>query len=609
MTSIDQIKNNINNASIFDLPQALIDAELYDEEDAHKVVEQVYADFEKGGNVLDSIVKPTFFSIFDGFLQMDILKPVRDKGITASDLLGQAWDFQYEPEDEVDYQKSRPKYSDRYKEQQVIQAQKASHESAKLHKDTAVRKARADTVGNAAEFRKKFEDKTAMDNYKDSYFGTNNVAADEYDPNKRVYKGDKPSNYSADSKKHAETDHIEPIKKITTELESNYGLSQQDIKSIINDDSNFAMTSEQTNRGSGGKFADSNEEFLQKRKKDDKISDSQRTAMREKQKESQKAREKNVNAKLRENLLGKESGDMRKTIGKNAASDGGEQAKNKGLVEAIRLLLNPLTYEIKDIVKNGIDVNGYKNGAAIKYRFKRLTRYVLRQLKNIGSLIFDLLKTFLLSFIDGILSLFVGIFAKIYKIVKQAIGAAIQAFKILFGKDSKNMSPAQKGDAIVKLVGSTVIALSGKVFDTLVTELLKLVGVPANVIEPISGVLSTILAGVAAALFMYAMDRLDIFGVKYEQRTERIKEIFDARIADIKAAQEAMDDATVEKLAEAKKKFFEITENAKTAIQNNDWFTVNNEIVAFATSAGFEPKFESDEDFTSWLDSDDSDTI
>ena len=369
------------------------------------------------------------------------------------------------------------------------------------------------------------------------------------------------------------------------------------------------MTSEQTNRGSGGKFADSNEEFLQKHKKDDKISDSQRTAMLEKQKESQKAREKNVNAKLRENLLGKESGDMRKTIGKNAASDGGEQAKNKGLVEAIRLLLNPLTYEIKDIVKNGIDVNGYKNGAAIKYRFKRLTRYVLRQLKNIGSLIFDLLKTFLLSFIDGILSLFVGIFAKIYKIVKQAIGAAIQAFKILFGKDSKNMSPAQKGDAIVKLVGSTVIALSGKVFDTLVTELLKLVGVPANVIEPISGVLSTILAGVAAALFMYAMDRLDIFGVKYEQRTERIKEIFDARIADIKAAQEAMDDATVEKLAEAKKKFFEITENAKTAIQNNDWFTVNNEIVAFATSAGFEPKFESDEDFTSWLDSDDSDTI
>lgn len=300
---------------------------------------------------------------------------------------------------------------------------------------------------------------------------------------------------------------------------------------------------------------------------------------------------------------------MRKTIGKNAASDGGEQAKNKGLVEAIRLLLNPLTYEIKDIVKNGIDVNGYKNGAAIKYRFKRLTRYVLRQLKNIGSLIFDLLKTFLLSFIDGILSLFVGIFAKIYKIVKQAIGAAIQAFKILFGKDSKNMSPAQKGDAIVKLVGSTVIALSGKVFDTLVTELLKLVGVPANVIEPISGVLSTILAGVAAALFMYAMDRLDIFGVKYEQRTERIKEIFDARIADIKAAQEAMDDATVEKLAEAKKKFFEITENAKTAIQNNDWFTVNNEIVAFATSAGFEPKFEGDEDFTSWLGSDDSDTI
>ena len=609
MTSIDQIKNNINNASIFDLPQALIDAELYDEEDAHKVVEQVYADFEKGGNVLDSIVKPTFFSIFDGFLQMDMLKPVRDKGITASDLLGSAWDFRYEPEDEVDYQKSRPKYSDRLKEQQVIQAQKVAHESENLHKDTAVRKAREETSGKSADFRKRFEDQAAMKKYKDSYFGDNNVAADEYDPDRRVYKDDRPANYSEGSKKHAETDHVEPIKKITAELESNYGLSEQDIKSIVNDDSNFAMTSEKTNRGQGGKFADSNDEFLKKHENDSNVSEKQKTAMLEKQKESQKVRDKNVNKKLRKNILGKESGEMRKNIGKNAAADGGQQAKNKGLVEAIRLLLNPLTYEIKDIVKNGIDVDGYKNGAAIKYRFKRLTRYVLRQLKNIGSLIFDLLKTFILSFIDGILSLFVGIFAKIYKIVKQAIGAAIQAFKILFGKDSKNMSPAQKGDAIVKLVGSTVIALSGKVFDTLVTELLKLVGVPTNVIEPISGVLSTILAGVAAALFMYAMDRLDIFGVKYEQRKERIKDIFDARIADIKAAQESMGDAAVEKLAETKAYFFEITEKLKSAIQNNDWDAVNDDIVSFARSAGFEPKFASDADFTLWLDSDDSDTI
>ena len=67
-------------------------------------------------------------------------------------------------------------------------------------------------------FVKNLRIKTAMDNYKDSYFGANNAAADEYDPNKRVYKEDRPSNYSADSKKHAETDHIEPIKKITTEL-------------------------------------------------------------------------------------------------------------------------------------------------------------------------------------------------------------------------------------------------------------------------------------------------------------------------------------------------------------------------------------------------------
>ena len=236
MTSIDQIKNNINNASIFDLPQALIDAELYDEEDAHKVVEQVYADFEKGGNVLDSIVKPTFFSIFDGLLQLKAFKSIRDRGMTAADLLGTAWEFKYSAEDKVDYERSRPKYSDRYKEQQIIQAQKNIHDSEKLHPNTTVRRVKRETY-SYKEFRKEFEDTGAMNDYKRNYFGDNKLAADEYDSHQRVYskQNNKPSNYTAESKKQAETDHIEPIRVITNELESNYGLSKDDIKTIIND--------------------------------------------------------------------------------------------------------------------------------------------------------------------------------------------------------------------------------------------------------------------------------------------------------------------------------------------------------------------------------------
>lgn len=187
MTSIDQIKNNINNASIFDLPQALIDAELYDEEDAHKVVEQVYADFEKGGNVLDSIVKPTFFSIFDGFLQMDILKPVRDKGITASDLLGRAWDFQYDPEDEVDYESARPKYSDRLVEKQRLEKlgerqQARRDENAKIRESGDHSRYRN---GNQERYNEKVF-KKGEDN-KDSY----KVIRDEYDPEQMIFKNKK----------------------------------------------------------------------------------------------------------------------------------------------------------------------------------------------------------------------------------------------------------------------------------------------------------------------------------------------------------------------------------------------------------------------------------
>ena len=52
--------------------------------------------------------------------------------------------------------------------------------------------------------------------------------------------------------------------------------------------------------------------------------------------------------------------------------------------------------------------------------------------------------------------------------------------------------------------------------------------------ENIRGLVSTLLSGLAGILVFYALDKADLFNVKAERRNQRIREIFDLRIQDIR---------------------------------------------------------------------------
>ena len=91
---------------------------------------------------------------------------------------------------------------------------------------------------------------------------------------------------------------------------------------------------------------------------------------------------------------------------------------------------------------------------------------------------------------------------QILKVVKEGIKVFVQAGKILFGKQASQMTAAQKGDAIIKILGGSVIAICGIGIEALLNKI--------GVTEPWSVILSTMLSGIASTMFMFLLDKIDI---------------------------------------------------------------------------------------------------
>ena len=201
--------------------------------------------------------------------------------------------------------------------------------------------------------------------------------------------------------------------------------------------------------------------------------------------------------------------------------------------------------------------------AAIKYRFGRVKNYLVKHAKEfLGDSIWEFIKGFVSALIEGIIGLFVGIFRSVFKLIKEGIRIFVQAAKILWGKGAANRSPAEKGDAIVKLIGASVASLAGIGIDAMLSS----IGAP----KPLRVPLATMLSGIASALFMYLLDKADLFSVKAERRYQRIKEVFDARVADMKQDAAKFDSAITERLRNDMLEFAYLKQSVNKAAENHD---------------------------------------
>jgi len=594
--SREQIISRISEgASPAELSLLLQQLEMSDKKDTLQVLKESNAQLASNGGLTEEILVPVVTSILDGFLEATpTTRKLRRKGLTTSRIVQECRTFTYE-------NPGKPLLlADAYSEYKNI--------GDRTHKDFMLH-------GQDKKYdRSAMEDKTKMNQYKQQKFDNNNGkinAKNEYEDKNNVYqsKANPDARRNIQEYKHshqAVVDHIEPLKVVYEEFKGNYALTDSDIKEIANISGNYALTSAEINGGvgapgKGGKFDMTPEEFIRDQEQREKegrpnlgLTKAQKQNILRKGKEAKKAINKSANEHIAKNLVSQEKApEIIEKTAKNAASQAGDAV----IGNVIIFMIKPLYYELADIIKNGMmeGVEASSTTEALKIRMGRIKDYVC---ENIIPLVQNNIKAFIISFvssiIEGIISLFVGIFKQVLKLAKEGVKICMQSFQIVFGKNNEQMSPAEKGDAIVKLIGGSVIAICGIGLEAWLNSM--------GVIDPWSTILATALSGIASVLFMVLLDRLDLFSVKAQKRYDRIEEIFNLRIAEINKASDMLNATATLALAKSQMRFDDIRNAMQYSLQNRDMDSLFVECTKMAEYYKIDLPFHSIEEGVEYID-------
>lgn len=608
---------------------------MYDEKSSQEVLDEVYEKFDSEEHLEDEVLKHVFMSVVDGLLEATAGGRVaRKKGLTASRVIEECTNFSYDNlgdnhadvngyteykninHDEIEYQ---------------IQLEKWKRDGKKG--DQPQYNGSVNSNSTQEYIRSNLEDSSAMNDYKEKQRHGEKKIKDEYTEKDNLYvsQNNMPDNYNDEThRKQAQPDHIVPLKQLHEQYKHNYALDDSDLKRIANSESNLAITSAEINQV---KRDMTNKQYIEWMDEHGKpLDENTKKIMLQKQKEATKSIESDVNKTVAKNLVGKgqvdekamknavnefkenngqapteeqrnqieqnlikkKTNEIRGTAVKNAAG----QAKDYAVGNLILFIVKPIYYEISDIFKNGLKegVGADSGSQALGIRFTRVKKYVMTHAKAFfGDSILDFVKGFVSSLIEGIISLFVGMLKQVLKILKEGVKILVGSVQILFGKNAKAMSPAQKGDAIIKLIGGSVIAISGVALESLLNKI--------GIGDPWSVVLSTMLSGIASALFMYILNKADLFSTKAERRYERVKEIFDERIKDVQEATELFDRVALETMKEQRLQFESIQEEINTGLESNDIDSINTGLYKLADFMKVDLPYSNTKEFCDYMDS------
>lgn len=622
-------------ASPLEISRLLQEMELYDEKTSQEVLDEVHEKFDSAEHLEDEVLKPVFMSVIDGLLEATSGgRAARKKGLTASRVVEECTSFSYDDlEDNHTNVNGYTEYKNINHDEIEYQVQLEKWKKDGKNGDRPQYNGSVNSNSTQEYVRSNLEDSSAMNDYKEKQRYGEKKIKDEYTGKDNLYvsQNNMPDNYNDEThRKQAQPDHIVPLKQLHEQYKHNYALDDSDLKRIANSESNLAITSAEINQV---KRDMTNKQYIEWMDEHGKpLDENTKKIMLQKQKEATKSIESDVNKTVAKNLVGKgqvdekamknavnefkenngqapteeqrnqieqnlikkKTNEIRGTAVKNAAG----QAKDYAVGNLILFIVKPIYYEISDIFKNGLKegVGADSGTQALGIRFTRVKKYVMTHAKAFfGDSILDFVKGFVSSLIEGIISLFVGMLKQVLKILKEGVKIIVGSVQILFGKNAKAMSPAQKGDAIIKLIGGSVIAISGVALESLLNKI--------GIGEPWSVVLSTMLSGIASALFMYILNKADLFSTKAEKRYERVKEIFDERIKDVQEATELFDRVALETMKEQRLQFESIQEEINTGLESNDIDSINTGLYKLADFMKVDLPYSNTKEFCDYMDS------
>lgn len=622
-------------ASPLEISRLLQEMELYDEKTSQEVLDEVHEKFDSAEHLEDEVLKPVFMSVIDGLLEATSGgRAARKKGLTASRVVEECTSFSYDDlEDNHTNVNGYTEYKNINHDEIEYQVQLEKWKKDGKNGDRPQYNGSVNSNSTQEYVRSNLEDSSAMNDYKEKQRHGEKKIKDEYTGKDNLYvsQNNMPDNYNDEThRKQAQPDHIVPLKQLHEQYKHNYALDDSDLKRIANSESNLAITSAEINQV---KRDMTNKQYIEWMDEHGKpLDENTKKIMLQKQKEATKSIESDVNKTVAKNLVGKgqvdekamknavnefkenngqapteeqrnqieqnlikkKTNEIRGTAVKNAAG----QAKDYAVGNLILFIVKPIYYEISDIFKNGLKegVGADSGTQALGIRFTRVKKYVMTHAKAFfGDSILDFVKGFVSSLIEGIISLFVGMLKQVLKILKEGVKIIVGSVQILFGKNAKAMSPAQKGDAIIKLIGGSVIAISGVALESLLNKI--------GIGEPWSVVLSTMSSGIASALFMYILNKADLFSTKAEKRYERVKEIFDERIKDVQEATELFDRVALETMKEQRLQFESIQEEINTGLESNDIDSINTGLYKLADFMKVDLPYSNTKEFCDYMDS------
>ncbi|WP_370260334.1 hypothetical protein [Idiomarina sp.] len=595
----DTLLNQLSEASPLEASRLLLKAELLEQRNSLDVMGQIHQQIEQEQSGASSIIKPVFLSIFDGLVGIKRLG-LKEKGITASRLVSEVEQFDY------------------YEESKVEQDHRLDKE-----KLDASSKGNRDDKGKYS--RSELEDKSALSKHKTSRYNESSQTYSELETNengqrRRLHRSNSErisalrSKGEKTSKRISHTDHNLPLKHLFDEYGASKALTKEDIKRVANLDTNYDEISAQLNTQKGSKtwtdFSADVEvkraELLSKQKKG-KLSQKQQQELaalptkqtlenaKRREKEARKASEAEANKTIVGNLT-KDSKLAKGVVG-SAAEQGKKELENRGIGEVVLLIIKPIMFEFKDIFANGIEsgTDSHSTLSSLKYRLNRAFDYVKR---NVAAMGFDVIKDALLNFcrniVNAIVDMFVGVLKKGLKIVMEGFSAIMQSIKILLS----DSSPAQKGDAITKLLATTITTYVGYSFEETILGFVS--KMPMG--DILSEAMMVVVTGISSSVVVWLLDQLDLFSTKLEKRTQRVKEVFDLRVRQIKENTDAFETTSLEQIAKQRLAQRKLTHDMGDAIeQGND---LNRPVLNMADWLKIDLKVRTSDDFIKLLESD-----
>jgi hypothetical protein len=327
-------------------------------------------------------------------------------------------------------------------------------------------------------------------------------------------------------------DHITSTKQFHDD--GGFMLSEERKRGFGSDSDNFALTSDSANRSKGDKP-------LQEWAHEQATDGTERT-----NKERYELDGRRINPAQRRGDLAAEKHAPTLTekasyYTERAVATGLQEAGKMGLQQSFGLLLTEFFSacfdEISDSYRNGFrsSLNNQSFFDALRQRLARIVKRVANKWKDVVVAFKEgAISGFLSNLVTMLINTLVTTGKRIVRVIREGLMSIMKALKMaLF--PPKGMSPAEAADAALKLLATGLTVSLGILAEEAVEKSVSLfLSTTLPILAPFAGTISAVfvgaMTGIASALLVYGLDKLDIFGVNEAKKHAAVLSELDAII-------------------------------------------------------------------------------